>query len=156
MAKVAETIVEEWLNRQGYFTVRGLKSRKGPQTEIDLLAYHPADGTAKHVEVQASPKPAGILGGGKVAELSRSVREYVGKKYERESVQALHDTFYPVAKEWQQVLVYHTLNHEDQQCEVLKGRGIRPVPIADILRDLRDDSMPFKTDSDASNFLDLG
>lgn len=35
MALLAEEIVEEWLNRQGYFTIRGIKM--GVQ-EIDLLA----------------------------------------------------------------------------------------------------------------------
>jgi hypothetical protein len=35
MALLAEEIVEEWLNRNGYFTIRGIKL--GVQ-EIDLLA----------------------------------------------------------------------------------------------------------------------
>ena len=35
MALLAEEIVEEWLNRQGFFTIRGIK--QGTQ-EIDLLS----------------------------------------------------------------------------------------------------------------------
>jgi len=35
MALVAEALVEEWLNRKGYFTIRGAKIGQG---EIDLLA----------------------------------------------------------------------------------------------------------------------
>lgn len=35
MALVAETFAEEWLNRQGYFTIRGVKTGPG---ETDLLA----------------------------------------------------------------------------------------------------------------------
>ena len=35
MALLAEEIVEEWLNRQGYFTIRGIKM---VVHEIDLLA----------------------------------------------------------------------------------------------------------------------
>ena len=45
MALLAEEIVEEWLNRQGYFTIRGIKM--GVQ-EIDLLAVQlPMDGKVK-------------------------------------------------------------------------------------------------------------
>ena len=38
MAFLAETLVDEWLNRQGYFTVRGLKDGV---SEIDLLGVRP-------------------------------------------------------------------------------------------------------------------
>ena len=53
MALLAEELVEEWLNRQGYFTIRGAKVGVG---EMDLLAVKPTDGgvECRHVEVQAS------------------------------------------------------------------------------------------------------
>ena len=35
MAKLAESIVEEWLNRQGFFTIHGIKFGNH---EIDVLA----------------------------------------------------------------------------------------------------------------------
>ncbi len=38
MALLAESLVEEWLNRQGFFTIRGIKQRI---SEIDLLAVPP-------------------------------------------------------------------------------------------------------------------
>jgi hypothetical protein len=41
MALLAEVIVEEWLNRQGYFTLRGMKIGVD---EIDLLAIRPRSG----------------------------------------------------------------------------------------------------------------
>ena len=53
MALLAEEIVEEWLNRQGYFTIRGVKVGVH---EIDLLAVKwQKDGKAecRHIEVQA-------------------------------------------------------------------------------------------------------
>ena len=34
MALLAESLVDEWLNRQGFFTIRGIKHGVG---EIDLL-----------------------------------------------------------------------------------------------------------------------
>ena len=61
MALLAEEIVEEWLNRQGYFTIRGIKM--GVQ-EIDLLAVKwQIDGKAecRHVEVQASMRPVSYI-----------------------------------------------------------------------------------------------
>ena len=38
MALLAESLVEEWLNREGYFTIRGVKHGVG---EMDLLAVRP-------------------------------------------------------------------------------------------------------------------
>ena len=38
MSLLAEVVVEEWLNRRGYFTIRGVKLGND---EIDLLAMRP-------------------------------------------------------------------------------------------------------------------
>ncbi len=59
MAFLAETLVDEWLNRQGYFTVRGLKDGV---SEIDLLGVRrgPSGLEACHAEVQASFRPVGL------------------------------------------------------------------------------------------------
>ena len=40
MALLAESLVEEWLNRQGYFTIRGVKHGVD---KMDLLAVRPQD-----------------------------------------------------------------------------------------------------------------
>jgi hypothetical protein len=37
----SEDLVEEWLNRQGYFTIRGIKTGV---REIDILAVRPSQG----------------------------------------------------------------------------------------------------------------
>lgn len=60
MALLAEELVEEWLRRQGYFTIRGIKL--GVQ-EIDLLAMRPRAGgfECRHIEVQASVRPVSYL-----------------------------------------------------------------------------------------------
>ncbi len=60
MALVAETLVEEWLNRKGYFTIRGIKTGSG---EIDLLAASFWEPDALHVEVTVSADPIGYIGG---------------------------------------------------------------------------------------------
>ena len=59
MALVAETLVEEWLNRKGYFTIRGIKTGQG---EIDLLAVSFREPDALHVEVTVFADPIGYIG----------------------------------------------------------------------------------------------
>jgi hypothetical protein len=61
VALLAESLVDEWLNRQGFFTVRGIKH--GVE-EIDLLAVRQTErGSLEgwHVEVQASFRPVGYI-----------------------------------------------------------------------------------------------
>jgi len=51
---LGEEVVEEWLNRNGYFTIRGIRVRVD---EIDILAIRPLpDGKheCRHIEVQLS------------------------------------------------------------------------------------------------------
>ncbi len=61
MALIAESLVEEWLNRQHFFTICGSKKGVG---EIDLLGIRfngsaPVEGW--HVEVQVSFNPIGYI-----------------------------------------------------------------------------------------------
>ena|ERR1700675_3742890 len=98
MALLAEEIVEEWLNRDGWFTIRGIKIGND---EIDILAIKPtANGIqSRHFEVQASFNPVSYLtsvpkakrqpGQGASSakhrsdeELQNSVSEWVRKKYD--------------------------------------------------------------------------
>src|SRR6266496_383246 len=68
MALLAESLVEEWLNRDGFFTIRGVKHGVG---EMDLLAVRPqSDGSVIgwHVEVQISFRPIGYI-----AKLTRDI-----------------------------------------------------------------------------------
>src|ERR1035441_6453896 len=61
MALLAESLVEEWLNRKGFFTIRGIKHGVG---ELDLLGIRrEPEGslTGWHVEVQASFRPIGYI-----------------------------------------------------------------------------------------------
>ena len=57
MALLYKQLVEEWLNRQNFFTIRGIKSGND---EIDLLAIRPTPEGMEcwHVEVQISYKLA--------------------------------------------------------------------------------------------------
>ena len=61
MALLAEEIVEEWLNRQGYVTIRGIKMGVH---EIDLLAVKWLENgkvECRHIEVQASMRPVSYI-----------------------------------------------------------------------------------------------
>ena len=61
MALLAESLVEEWLNRDGFFTIPGVKHGVG---EMDILAVRPnRDGTVtgRHVEVQVSFRSIGFI-----------------------------------------------------------------------------------------------
>jgi hypothetical protein len=96
VAKIAEIIVEEWLNRQGYFTVRALKQ----VNEIDLLAYRPGkegeNDAALHVEVNDSPEPQGFLGGSNAkTRMRESVEGFIQKKYKHENVIGLRSRMVP-------------------------------------------------------------
>jgi hypothetical protein len=52
MALLAEELVEEWLNRAGYFTIRGVKLGVH---EIDLLAVRPVTGGLECQPLSALP-----------------------------------------------------------------------------------------------------
>lgn len=62
MALLDEQLVEEWLNRKQFFTMRGIKCGVD---EIDLLAvrYNKTQNDYWHVEVQVSYRPIGYIGG---------------------------------------------------------------------------------------------
>lgn len=61
MALIAEEVVEEWLNQQGFFTIRGFKV--GGSHEMDILAVKIKDGRPdlRHYEVQWSRNPMGYI-----------------------------------------------------------------------------------------------
>ena len=111
MALLAEEIVEEWLNRNGYFTIRGIKIGVN---EIDLLAIK-INGSkieARHIEVQASSNPISYLcplskrlrkKTGRspqstklrsVKEVEESVNEWLEKKYYQKKKQNLRDMLF--------------------------------------------------------------
>ena len=81
MAQIHEKLVEEWLRRQRYFTIR---SAKFGVSEIDLLAMsvdHNGKITRRHVEVQISFRPVGFITG-KSAKKELKKREIGGEELE--------------------------------------------------------------------------
>lgn len=125
MSLLAEELVEEWLNRQGYFTIRGLKLGND---EMDILAirYKSGDVECRHIEVQASIDPVSYISKvpkeiqkeGRIAnsakkrsdeELRLGIREWLDKKFNLAKKQRKLQELVP--KAWSHELVIHKVKH---------------------------------------------
>ena len=168
MALLAEEIVEEWLNRQGFFTIRGIKLGVH---EIDILAMKLGeDGPiCRHLEVQASIRPISYLcslakslqkstGRAPMSakqrtkeELKLSVREWVQKKYHLDRKRALRESLYP--GNWSFELVVHKLRHSEE-LEYINKEGIVVHKLSDVVDDLSKSNFTIKSAAGA-DLVDL-
>lgn len=150
MALLAEELVEEWLNRTGYFTIRGVKLGVH---EIDLLAIrHGAAGLeCRHLEVQASVRPVSYVtrvprdiqkATGRAAssakvrtddELRQGVNEWVQKKFDHPAKRALRNRLAPGP--WSRELVLHQVKFE-REIELVQEAGITVHRLSVLLREL--------------------
>lgn len=150
MALLAEEIVEEWLNRQGYFTIRGIKVGVD---EIDILAIRPTDKgdlERRHVEVQASMRPVSYIcrvpkqiqrETGRAAnsakrsheELVTGVAEWVERKFTKPNKLKLMQQLAP--GEWTRELVIHRVKSPDE-VRLIQQLGIRVYHLSQIVREL--------------------
>lgn len=149
MALLAEEIVEEWLNRQGYFTIRGIKM--GVQ-EIDLLAIkylHDGQAECRHIEVQASIRPVSYISrvpkegqkSGRAPnsakrsddELIQGVSEWVEKKFERSDKKALMAKLWK--GQWSSELVVNVVKSA-HELRLIEGHKIKIYRLTDIVRSL--------------------
>jgi hypothetical protein len=151
MSLLAETLVDEWLNRRGYFTVRGLKDGV---SEIDLLGIRPSSNAleACHVEVQISFRPVGyispiakedVAGFAKSrtsakarpdAMLERSVAAWIEKKFTIKAKVAARERAWPGQK-WQYMFV-HGVVRDKRELELIAGHGVKVVPFHRVLSEL--------------------
>lgn len=171
MALLAETLVEEWLNRRGYFTVRGVKEGV---SEMDLLAIKRLDVSgveALHIEVQTSFRPIGYISPlskniaastGKTRSLTarrtpvaitESVSEWVHKKYSNPKKVNRREAMWPGA-DWQFVLVHAAVKYPEELQEI-QDRGVRLVPLQTVLEDLCPPERPPFTASAGGDLADL-
>lgn len=167
MALLAEEIVEEWLNRQGYFTIRGIKM--GVQ-EIDLLAVKRGSDNkveCRHIEVQASMRPVSYISrvpregqkAGRTAnsakrsdeELAVGVAEWVEKKFRRLDKKALMSRLWE--GEWSSELVVNAVKSE-QELDQIAGHGIRIHALRDIISSLNNKNFIISSAS-GSDIIDL-
>ncbi|EAR22546.1 hypothetical protein [Nitrococcus mobilis] len=150
MALLAEEIVEEWLNRNGYFTIRGMKLGVH---EIDLLAIGQTEDDAvecRHIEVQASMRPVSYISRvpkaaqrrGKAAnsskrtdeELREGVAEWVTTKYKHPRKLSLMEKLW--RGNWSKELVINNVKSEDEVA-LIKGHGIRILRLVDVVSSLK-------------------
>jgi len=150
MALLAEEIVEEWLNRQGYFTIRGIKIGVH---EMDILAIKPDPKNrfdCRHIEVQASMRPVSYISKvpkkirketGKSAnsakrsdeELVEGVKEWDANKYEHAEKIKLMNQLAP--GKWSRELVVHNVKLEDE-LDLIKSHDVKILRLRDILREM--------------------
>ena len=147
MSLLAEVIVEEWLNRNGYFTIRGIRVGNG---EVDLLAIRPLiDGTIdrRHIEVQASSNPIGYLATGNARrltyeELDLATKAWIIKKFDKVAKQAVFSSI--AGGTWSRELVYHKLCREPEESDALRRNGIQLIRLVEIVAALKLDGTPIK------------
>jgi len=145
MALIDEQLVEEWLNRQNFFTMRGIKSGID---EIDLLAVrHNNDNTVDywHTEVQVSFRPIGYIGGDTNArrrskqEIHDGVVQWVDKKFKGKRKVDRRNDILPKAN-WRYLLVHGEVR-DSSELEIMKELGVDLVPYKQVLRDLCGDKV---------------
>lgn len=149
MALLAEEIVEEWLNRQGYFTIRGIKMGVH---EIDLLAVKSVKNEkveCRHIEVQASMRPVSYISrvpkkdqkAGRAAnsakrsdqELIQGVVEWVETKFHRPDKKALMTRLWK--GDWSSELVVNVVKSEEE-VGLIARHGIRILRLNEIVSSL--------------------
>jgi hypothetical protein len=151
MSLLAEELIEEWLNRQGYFTIRGTKI--GVQ-EIDLLAIRTTTNgvECRQIEVQASVRPVSYIssvpkeiqrqtghaaGSAKAredGELREGIREWITKKFDHPEKEKIRRHLAPGT--WSRELIVHVVKHQ-RELELLSAAGITIRYLTKILADLK-------------------
>lgn len=149
MSLLAEVIVEEWLNRQGYFTIRGIHLGVD---EMDLLAIKPTKNgiECRHIEVQASMRPVSYIcrvpkevqsTTGKAAnsqkrsedELIQGTKEWVDMKFEKPRKRKLLASLAPGP--WSRELVIHRVRSE-AEVDLIRGYGVQILRLSEIIDEI--------------------
>lgn len=152
MALIAEELVEEWLNRKFYFTIRGLKTGNH---EMDLLAIrHVGDQIHRcHFEVSVSMNPVGYIseltkegqvelgvkspGSAKMRPqhvLKQSVEAWVTKKFRHPTRAAMRDKCLP-GGEWECTFVHGVANHPEE-LQMIRDHGVQTLNINTVIDEL--------------------
>lgn len=157
MALLDEQLVDEWLNRKGFFTMRGLRAGID---EIDLLAVRMIDQVEYwHVEVQVSYRPIGYVGGDSNArrrtaeEVRVGVEQWVEKKFTGARKVDRRAAVLPNAN-WKYVFVHGVLRDESE-LEHMVRLGVSPISYRQVLTELRDAPIGNSSSSLASDIAEI-
>ena len=168
MALLAEELVEEWLNRQGYFTIRGIKIGVD---EIDLLAVKfnsKGETECRHIEVQASMRPVSYISRipkqhrkpnqAATSAATRSdevlregVQEWVAKKFTQSKKADVLNSLFPSA--WSRELVHNNVKSE-KELEFIAKEGVTLISLKSVIKQLSDEQFTIQSASGA-DFADL-
>ena len=167
MALLAEEVVEEWLNRNGYFTIRGIKVGVD---EIDILAIKPTTSgrhECRHIEVQVSINPIsyitkvpasirkekGISAHNAkkrdITQLTQGVHEWIEAKFNHPRKVELKQQLCPGT--WTRELVIGNIRHEEE-IEILKKGGLVIHPLKIILSEMSKGGSVIKSAAGADLF----
>ena len=162
MAILAESVVEEWLNRQRFFTIRGAK--KG-RNEMDVLAVRQEPTgviTGWHVEVQVGFGPIGYItlwkGHSVVAHRTDEVmvdcvKKWVEKKFLSENIRELRERLWGQV-EWSFHLV-HGVARYPAELELIGNHGVTLHPFYGVLESLCADGEKLLTGSSGGDMADI-
>ena len=138
MALIAEEVVEEWLNQQGYFTIRGVRLGRD---EMDILAVKITKGQfdLRHYEVQASVNPVSYISHSNAKQMSKdelavSVEQWIDKKFRMKKKEDLRNSLFAGA--WAFYLVVHKVRHPEE-IDVIKEKRIKVARLENVLEDLK-------------------
>jgi hypothetical protein len=144
MALLDEQIVEEWLNSQNFFTVRGIKYGNN---EIDLLACRFKNKKVEcwHVEVQVSYSPVSYItksvrtkdktaGTRTLGELKADVRAWIQTKFKNKKVQDIRFLLAPKV-DWTYKLVHAKVKHP-KELKLIESSGIELIPYEHVVSEL--------------------
>jgi hypothetical protein len=136
VSMLGEEVVQEWLNRKGYFTIRGVKIGNN---EIDILAVKPADGVCecRHIEITLSINAIGYISTGNArklrdVELKQAVDAWIEKKFNERAMTLKQRLCHG---NWTKELVVGHIKHEDE-IEVLEKSGIHIHRLTSILAEM--------------------
>ena len=155
MAIIAEQLVEEWFNRQGFFTIRGYK--KG-NDECDLLGVRIEGRQIEgiHCEVQVSARPIGYVArlpeeerkklgakGSSSAKkrpekmmIGKCVASWMEKKFFNSKKSSMRNELWPGLKKWRMMFVHGKLKDE-RELDFMKKRGIETRHVSEIFEELK-------------------
>lgn len=150
MSELAEEVVTEWLNRKGFFIIRG---RREGNTELDVLAvkWAPAGPECWHYEVSVSSNPISYISKygpedrrrlGISAhnarrrddcELARLVREWVKKKFHSPVTERVRQDL--CATTWQLGFVHGKVKYQEE-LRMIQECGIKVVAFSTLVHEM--------------------
>lgn len=138
MSKLAEILVIEYLNREGYTTAQSVKKGHG---EWDILALQrmPKKTIAKHFEVQVSFDPVSYLSNSNAKKRSPEAVEsdmdkWIKKKYEHNYIREIRKKFYPGS--WKYGLIHGKLKDQRELDILLSRDNFVTIDFFDIIESL--------------------